>query len=84
MHLDYFNPYRDLCSLIEYTFWDVELYALGPLYPLGIFIYISSSNDPYRYATTTSINRISKFSATTQLIRNLNVIASITRAYVSS
>ena len=83
MRSDCFNLYGDLCSLIEYIFWDVELCALGTLYPSGIFMYVSLSNDPYRYAMITSIKRITKFSVTTKLIRNLNVIASITGAYVS-
>ena len=84
MQPDCFKPYKDLCSLIEDMFRDFELYASGNLYPSGIFMYISLSNDPYRYAVTTSIKRISKFSVTTKLIKNLNVIASITREYVSS
>ena len=69
--------------MIEYMLRDMESYASGMLYPLGIFMYILLSNDPYRYVVTTSIKRMSKFSVTTKLIKNLNVIASITEAYVS-
>ena len=36
--LDCFNPYIDLCSLIEYIFQDFELVASGNLNPSGIFI----------------------------------------------
>ncbi len=32
------------------SFRDFELYAFGILYPSGVFMYISSSNDSYRYA----------------------------------
>ena len=80
---NWFNPYKNLCSLIEYMLWDMEPYAASILYPSGIFMYISLFNDPYRFAVTTSIKHMSKFSVTTKLIKNLNVIASITGAYVS-
>ena len=84
MRSNCFNPYKDLCSLIEYILWDVGLYVSGILYHSGIFTSISLSNEPYRYAVTISINRIYKFSFAIKLIKNLNVIASITDAYVSS
>ena len=84
MRSNCFNPYKDLCSLIEYILRDVGLYVLYILYPSGVFMWISLSNDPYRYVVTTSINRISKFSFATQLIKNMNVIVSITGAHVSS
>ena len=29
MRPDYFNPYRDLCNLIEYIYRELELYASG-------------------------------------------------------
>ena len=83
MRLDCFNPYKDLCSLIEYMLWVVESYVSGILYPSEIFMYTSLSNDPYRYAVTTSIKRMSKFSVTTKLIKNLNVIVSIIGTYFS-
>jgi hypothetical protein len=83
MRPDFFKPYKDFCSLIEYMFRDFELYALGILYASRIFIYLSLSNDPYRYAVITSIKRISKFYVTSKLIKNLNVIAFITGEYVS-
>jgi len=47
-------------------------------------MYISLSSDPYKYAVTTSIKRISKLSVTTKLIKNLNVIAFTTGKYASS
>jgi len=47
-------------------------------------MYISLSSDPYKYVVTTFIKRISKLFVTTKLIKNLNVIASITGEYVSS
>ena len=48
MHLDWFNPYRDYCDLIEHILRGFVLFALGNLNLLGIFIYISLSMDPYR------------------------------------
>jgi hypothetical protein len=47
-------------------------------------MYISLSSDQYKYVVTTSIKCISKLSVTTKLIKNLNVIVSITGEYVSS
>ena len=48
MHSYYFNLYRDLCSLIEYMFRGFGLVVLGNLNPLGIFIYMLVSIDPYK------------------------------------
>ena len=79
-----FNPYKDLCNLIEYMLHVFEFIASGNVNPLGIFIYTLASRDPYKYAVTTSIRRISSPSETAKLIKYRNVIASITREYVSS
>ena len=48
MHPDCFNPYRVRCNLIEHILRGFVLFALGNLNPLGIFIYMSLSMDPYR------------------------------------
>ena len=37
MRPDCFNPYKDLCSLIEYILRDCRIICLGILYPSGIF-----------------------------------------------
>ena len=58
MRPDCFNPYEDHCSLIEYILQDFELCTSGTFNPFGIFIYMSLSNDPYKYAITTSIGRM--------------------------
>ena len=84
MSPDCFNPYKDYCNLIEYMLQGFVLFALGNLNPLGIFMYISLSMDPYKYAVITSMRRIFSLSKTTKLIKKQNVIASMTGEYVSS
>ena len=81
---DCFNPYKDLCNLIEYMLRGFEFIASGNVNPLGIFIYKLASRDPYKYAVTTSIRCISSPSETAKLIKYRNVIASIAGEYVSS
>jgi len=66
---DYFNPYKDHYSLIEYRLRDFELYISGTLIPLGIFIYMSLSNDLYKYIVTTSIRRMFSLSETIKVIK---------------
>ena len=70
---DCFNPYRDLCNLIEHI-----------LRGFGIYIYMSLSMDPYRYIVMTSMRRISSPLETSKLIKKGKVIAFITGEYVSS
>ena len=79
-----FNPYKDLCNLIEYMLRGFEFIASSNVNPLGIFKYTLASRDPYKYVVTTSIRRISSPSETTKLIKYQNVIVSITGEYVSS
>ena len=81
---DYFNPYNDLCNLIEDMLRGFEFIALGNVNPSGIFTYTLASRDPYKYVVTTSIRRISSHFETAKLIKYWNVIASITGEYVSS
>ena len=84
MRSDCFNPYKDLCSLIDNMLRGFVLTASGSLNPSGIFMCISLSMDPYKYAVITSMRRISSSSDTAKLIKKRNVIASITGEYVSS
>ena len=51
------NRYKDLCSLIKYMLQCFELVSFDIWNPLRIFIYISSSKDPYKYAIMTSMRR---------------------------
>ena len=55
---NYFKPYNDFYNLTQY----ILRFALGfgILIPSGTFMYISESNDPYKYTVTTSINCIDK------------------------
>ena len=48
MRPDCFNPYRDRCNLIEHILRGFVLFVSNNLNPLGIFIYMSLSMDPYR------------------------------------
>ena len=84
MRPDCFNPYKDHCNLIEYMLRGFVLFASGNLNPLGIFMYISLSMDPYKYVVITSMRRISNLSETAKLIKKQNVIASMIGKYVSS
>jgi hypothetical protein len=52
--LDYFKPYNDLLSLVQYMLRPT--FAFNTYIPLGAFKYISESSDPSKYAVTTSIN----------------------------
>ena len=84
MRPDCFNPYKDLCSLIEKMLRGFVLIASSSLNPSEIFMCISLSMDPYKYAVITSMRCISSSSNTAKLIKKRNVIASITGEYVSS
>ena len=84
MRLDCFNPYRDLCNLIEHILRGFAFTTSGNVNPLGIVIYMSLSIDPYRYAVMTSMRRISSHLETAKLIKKRKVIASIRGEYVSS
>ena len=68
MHLDCFNPYKDLCSLIEYMLWFFKLFVLGIWNPFGIFTNISLFKNPYKYAVMTFMRHISTLSETAKLI----------------
>ena len=48
MRPNYFNPYRDCCNLIEHILRGFILFSSCKFNPLGIFIYMSLSMDPYR------------------------------------
>ena len=79
-----FNPFKDRCNWIEYMLRGFVQFALGNLNPLGIFMHISLSMDPYKYDVITFMRRISSPSGTIKLIKKLNVIVSMTGENVSS
>ena len=81
---DCLSPYKDRCNFIEYIHRGFENFASGNVNPSGIFMYMSVSMDPYKYAVTTSIKCISSPFETTKCIKYLKVIAPITGEYVSS
>ena len=84
MRLDYFNPYKDRCNLIEHMLRGFVLFASGNLNPSRIFMYISLSMDSYKYVVITSMRCISNHFEIVKLIKKRNVIASMTREHVSS
>ena len=70
MRLDYFNPYKDRCNLIEYMLRGFVQFASSNLNLSGIFMYISLSMDLYKYVVITSMRHISSPSETAKLIKN--------------
>ena len=84
MRPDCFNPYMDLCNLIEHILRGFAFTTSGNVNHSGIFIYMSLLMDPYRYAVMTSMRRVSSPLETAKLIKKWKVIASITGKYVSS
>ena len=84
MRSDCFNPYIDLCNLIEHILLGFAFTTSSSVNPSEIFIYISLSMDSYRYAMMASLRRISSPLETAKLIKKRKVIASITGEYVSS
>jgi hypothetical protein len=79
--LDCFKPYKYLTSFTEYMLrfafvFDTEL-------PSRTFIYMSESNDSYKYAVTTSINYKDRCFCIARDIKYQNIIPLITREYVS-
>ena len=73
-----FNPYKDYCNMIEYMLRGFVQFASSNLNPLGIFMYISLSMDPYKYVVKMFMRRISSHSGTAKLIKKLYVIAPMT------
>ena len=69
MRLDCFNPYRNLCNLIEHILRGFAFTTSGNVNPSRIFIYMSLSMDPYRYVVMTSMRRISSPLETAKLIK---------------
>ena len=53
-----FNPYNDFYNLTQYMLRFASRF--GILIPSGTLMYILESNDPYKYAVTTSINYIDR------------------------
>ena len=78
---DCFKPYNDFYNLTQYML-RLAL-EFGILIPSGTFMYILESNDPYKYAVTTSINCIDRRFCTASDIKYQNVIPLITGEYVS-
>jgi hypothetical protein len=77
---DCFKPYKDLISFTQYMLWFV--FVFGIEIPSGTFMYISESNNPYKYAVTTSINCKDRCFCIARDIRYHKVIPFITREYV--
>jgi hypothetical protein len=79
--LDCFKPYKDLISFTQYMLRFAFIFGIEIL--SGTFMYISESNDPYKYAVTTSINCKDRYFCITRNIRYQKVIPFIIEEYVS-
>jgi hypothetical protein len=51
---DYFKSYKDLTTFTQYMLRFAFIF--GTEIPSGTFMYMSESNDPYKYAIMASIN----------------------------
>jgi hypothetical protein len=78
---DCFKPYKDLTSFTQYMLWFA--FVFDTEIPLGTFMYITKSNDRYKYTVTTSINCKDRCFCVVRDIRNQKVIPFITGEYVS-
>jgi hypothetical protein len=79
--LDYFKPYKDVISFTQYILRFA--FVFGIEIPSETFMYMSESNDPYKYAVTTSIKCKDKCFCIVRDIKYQNVIPFITGEYVS-
>jgi hypothetical protein len=79
--LDCFKTYKDLTSFTQYMLRFA--FVFGTEIPSGTVMYMSESNDPYKYAVTTSINCKDRYFCIARDIRYRKVIPFITREFVS-
>jgi hypothetical protein len=77
---DCFKPYKDLISFTQYMLRFAFIF--GTEIPLETFMYISESNDSYKYAVTTSINCKDRWFCIVRDIRYQKVIPFITGEYI--
>ena len=66
--MDYFSLYEDHCNLIDYMLRGFVLFSSTNLNTLGIFMYVSLSMNPYKYALITSMRLTSSPSETVRLL----------------
>jgi hypothetical protein len=78
---DYFKPYNNLLSLTRYILHPTFVFGTDIL--SVIFMYMSESSDPYKYAVRTSINCKHRRFYVTIGIRYRKVISFIIGEYVS-
>jgi hypothetical protein len=77
----YFKSNNDLLSLTQYMLRPTFVFGID--IPLGTFMYMSESSDPYKYTVTTSIKYKDICFCVARDIRSWKVIPFITREYVS-
>jgi hypothetical protein len=77
---DCFKPYKELTSFTQYMLRFA--FVFGTEIPSGTFMYMSESNDPYKYAVMTSINCKDRCFCIARDIRYRKVIPLITGEYV--
>jgi hypothetical protein len=78
---DCFKSYNDLINFTQYMLWFA--FKFGTEFPSGIFMYMSKSNNPYKYVVTTFINCKDRCFCIARDIRYQKVISFITGEYVS-
>jgi hypothetical protein len=78
---DCFKPYRDLTSFTQYILRFAIIF--GTEIPSETFMYMSESNDPYKYVVTISINYKDRCFWIAIDIRYQNIISFINGEYVS-
>jgi hypothetical protein len=78
---DCFKPHNDLINFTQYMLQFA--FKFGTEISSGTFMYMSESNDPYKYAITTFINCKDRCFCIARDIRYQKVIPFITEEYVS-
>jgi hypothetical protein len=76
-----FKPYNDLINFTQYMLWFAIEFGIE--ISSETFMYMSKSNDPYKYAVMTSINCKDRCFCIFRDIRYRKVISFITGEYVS-
>jgi hypothetical protein len=78
---DCFKPYKDLTSFTQYMLRFAFIF--GTEIPSKTFMYMSESNDPYKYTVMISINYKDRCFCITRDIKHYNIILLITGEYIS-
>ena len=64
MYMNFFSPHEDHCNLIDYMLRGFVVFVSSNLNHSGIFMHISLSMNPYKYALIASVRFTSSLSET--------------------